>query len=64
MTYPLMAPAQAKARIEREPTFAAASPSLLANPTHVGSGLVFAGPSGWNGMTSLLAITPWNRASA
>jgi rhodanese-related sulfurtransferase len=30
----------------------------------VGAGLVFAGVSGWCGMARLLAVMPWNRASA
>jgi len=36
---------------------------LLAIPAFVGSGLVFAGISGWCGMAKLLAVMPWNRPS-
>ena len=39
----------------------AISPWLLLIPTFVGSGLVFAGLSGWCGMAKLLAAMPWNR---
>jgi rhodanese-related sulfurtransferase len=36
---------------------------LLVIPAFVGSGLIFAGISGWCGMAKLLAGMPWNRAS-
>jgi rhodanese-related sulfurtransferase len=36
---------------------------LLVVPAFVGSGLVFAGISGWCGMAKLLAVMPWNRPS-
>jgi rhodanese-related sulfurtransferase len=36
---------------------------LLLIPAFVGSGLVFAGVSGWCGMARLLAQMPWNRTS-
>ena len=36
---------------------------LLVIPAFVGSGLVFAGISGWCGMAKVLAVMPWNRAS-
>ena len=39
------------------------SPWLLVVPAFVGSGLVFAGISGWCGMAKLLAVMPWNRTS-
>jgi rhodanese-related sulfurtransferase len=39
----------------------AVSPWLLLIPAFVGSGLVFAGLSGWCGMAKLLAAMPWNR---
>ncbi len=29
----------------------------------VGSGLIFAGVSGWCGMAKLLAVMPWNRVA-
>jgi rhodanese-related sulfurtransferase len=41
----------------------ALSYSLLVIPAFVGSGLVFAGISGWCGMARLLAVMPWNRTS-
>jgi rhodanese-related sulfurtransferase len=40
------------------------SPWFLALSLFVGSGLVFAGVSGWCGMAKLLAVMPWNRGSA
>jgi rhodanese-related sulfurtransferase len=36
---------------------------LLVIPAFVGSGLIFAGISGWCGMAKLLATMPWNRTS-
>jgi rhodanese-related sulfurtransferase len=42
----------------------AISPWLLVIPTFVGSGLVFAGLSGWCGMAKLLAAMPWNRVKS
>ncbi|MCC7427356.1 MAG: rhodanese family protein [Alphaproteobacteria bacterium] len=39
----------------------AVSPWFLAVPGFVGAGLVFAGMSGWCGMTRVLALMPWNR---
>jgi rhodanese-related sulfurtransferase len=41
----------------------AVSPWLLVVPAFIGSGLVFAGLSGWCGMAKLLAVMPWNRVS-
>ena len=41
-----------------------ASPWFLILPAFVGSGLVFAGLSGWCGMATLLAAMPWNHAKA
>jgi rhodanese-related sulfurtransferase len=40
------------------------SPWFAAISAFVGAGLVFAGVSGWCGMAKLLALMPWNRASA
>jgi rhodanese-related sulfurtransferase len=40
------------------------SPWLLVVPAFVGSGLLFAGISGWCGMGKLLARMPWNQASS
>lgn len=37
------------------------SPLFVALAAFVGSGLVFAGISGWCGMARLLAVMPWNR---
>ncbi len=37
------------------------TPGFLAIPAFIGSGLVFAGASGWCGMAKLLARMPWNR---
>lgn len=37
------------------------SPWFLILPAFVGSGLMFAGLSGWCGMAKLLAVMPWNR---
>ena len=37
------------------------APGFLAIPAFIGSGLVFAGASGWCGMAKLLARMPWNR---
>lgn len=37
------------------------SPLFLAVPAFVGTGLVFAGVSGWCGMARLLGLMPWNR---
>ncbi|MDQ7012270.1 MAG: rhodanese-like domain-containing protein [Planctomycetota bacterium] len=39
------------------------SPWFLAIPAFVGSGLTFAGATGWCGMAMMLAKMPWNRAS-
>ena len=39
------------------------SPWLLVVPAFVGSGLVFAGISGWCGLAKLLAAMPWNGTS-
>ena len=39
------------------------SPWLMVIPALVGSGLVFAGVSGWCGMAKLLAAMPWNSTS-
>lgn len=40
---------------------AALSPAFYIIPGLVGTGLVFAGVTGWCGMAKLLAIMPWNR---
>jgi rhodanese-related sulfurtransferase len=40
-----------------------ASPLFLAVPAFVGTGLVFAGVSGWCGMARLLGLMPWNRTA-
>lgn len=40
------------------------NPWFLILPGFVGSGLVFAGASGWCGMALLLAKMPWNKAAA
>lgn len=40
------------------------SPWFLAISAFVGSGLIFAGASGWCGMAKLLGAMPWNRVSA
>lgn len=37
------------------------SPFFQAVPVFVGTGLVFAGLSGWCGMAGLLGLMPWNR---
>ena len=37
---------------------------FIALAAFVGSGLVFAGISGWCGMARLLGVMPWNRAAA
>jgi len=37
------------------------SPLFLAVPAFVGTGLIFAGISGWCGMARLLGVMPWNR---
>ena len=39
------------------------SPLFLGVPAFVGTGLVFAGVSGWCGMARLLGLMPWNRMS-
>jgi rhodanese-related sulfurtransferase len=41
-----------------------ASPAFLGLSAFVGTGLVFAGFSGWCGMARLLALLPWNRHPA
>jgi rhodanese-related sulfurtransferase len=40
------------------------SPWFLALSLFIGSGLVFAGVSGWCGMAKLLATMPWNRPTS
>jgi hypothetical protein len=40
------------------------SPWFIALSAFVGSGLVFAGVSGWCGMAKVLGAMPWNRAAA
>ena len=40
------------------------SPWFIALSAFVGSGLVFAGISGWCGMAKVLAVMPWNRMAA
>lgn len=40
------------------------SPWFLALPAFVGTGLVFAGVSGWCGMAKVLGAMPWNRLAA
>lgn len=37
--------------------------AFLILPGFVGSGLIFAGASGWCGMARLLAVMPWNRVT-
>ena len=37
------------------------APAFIALSAFVGAGLVFAGVSGWCGMTRVLALMPWNR---
>lgn len=37
------------------------APGFLALSAFVGTGLVFAGVSGWCGMAKVLAVMPWNR---
>ncbi len=39
------------------------SPWFLAIPAFVGSGLIFAGTTGWCGMAMMLAKMPWNRSA-
>jgi rhodanese-related sulfurtransferase len=39
------------------------SPWFLALSAFVGTGLVFAGVSGWCGMAKMLGLMPWNRVS-
>jgi len=43
---------------------ATVSPWFVLLSAFVGCGLVFAGVSGWCGMARLLAVMPWNRATA
>lgn len=43
---------------------AAVSPWFAVLSAFVGAGLMFAGISGWCGMAKLLALMPWNRATA
>lgn len=43
---------------------ASVSPWFVAISAFVGSGLVFAGVSGWCGMARLLSLMPWNRVAA
>ncbi len=40
------------------------APGFYVVPAFVGSGLAFAGVTGWCGMAKLLALMPWNRQSA
>ena len=40
------------------------APGFIAISAFVGSGLLFAGVSGWCGMANLLALMPWNRRAA
>lgn len=40
------------------------SPWALVIPAFVGTGLAFAGASGWCGLAMLLAVMPWNRSLA
>jgi len=40
------------------------SPWFLALSAFVGTGLVFAGISGWCGMAKILGLMPWNRVSS
>lgn len=37
------------------------SPAFIALPALLGSGLLFAGVSGWCGMAKVLALAPWNK---
>ena len=39
------------------------SPLFILLSASVGTGLVFAGVSGWCGLASVLAVMPWNRAA-
>lgn len=39
------------------------SPAFLALPLFVGGGLITAGLTGWCGLTRVLALAPWNRAT-
>lgn len=40
------------------------SPPFIVLSAFVGTGLIFAGVSGWCGMARLLAVMPWNRKTA
>ncbi len=39
------------------------APGFVLVPAFVGAGLIFAGASGWCGMTTVLGRLPWNRTS-